>query len=541
MKEDPITPPADPLGKAARDHFNIPYLFPYQRLVISNILEAAGAPGYTLLTGENRWTEEPDIVDTRSRQIVILPTGAGKSLCFMLPALLLTGPTMVVFPLLSLIADQSRRMEEAGMKGGVLKGGQSREEQEKVWAGLKRGDIKMVLTNPETALRPEILGKTGEFNFQHLVIDEAHTVSEWGESFRPAYLELGRWVKKSEIPVITAFTATASPLILERIQSLIFPETSPHIISANPDRPNISYRVIPVLSKLQGLEDLLKAPTTAAVSRPVIVFCGSRRATELIALALRKRLHSNEVFFYHAGLSRDEKKRVEEWFFTSDNGILVATCAYGMGVDKSNIRTVIHAYVPSSIEAYLQESGRAGRDRKPSEAVLLFSPEDASRAKKAGNDPAQQRFQALAGMALRPDRCRRSYLLELMGAPETACSGCDVCSGQVRKEARGYREIAGLIRTGPGMYTMPEAVSTLKGLKGPGSFAPPDRLTPGFGALNDWMEEDILEALRNLALAGRLRTGSGRSYKAKKLRVASCDNQLAGGFQEVRKSERIRS
>jgi len=322
----------DPITEMAAEHFGISYLFPYQRLVISNILEAAGVPGFAPEPSVNPVTGEEETRDTSPHQIVILPTGAGKSLCFMLPSLLLAGPTLVVFPLLSLIADQARRLVKAGMKPGILRGGQPKAEREAVFEGARKGDIKMILTNPETALNPAVLQELAALHVRHLVIDETHTVSEWGETFRPIYLDVGHLAIEAGIPMVTAFTATASPLILKKVKEIIFPDTSPNIIAANPDRPNIAYRVIPVISKMRELTAMLAVTSDTAVKRPVIVFCGSRRQTELLAASLRQRLETDQVFFYHAGLSKAEKTKVEEWFFTSTDGVLVATCAYGIGV-----------------------------------------------------------------------------------------------------------------------------------------------------------------------------------------------------------------
>ncbi len=182
----------DSLRDMAKKYFNIDYLFPYQRLVISNILEAAGAGGFMQIAERNPVTGEFEVYDTRPNQIVILPTGAGKSLCFMLPAVLLPGLTVVVFPLLSLIADQARRLMEAGLKPGILRGGQSRAEREKLMKDVKNGSVKFLLTNPETILRPDTLSKIKNLTVSHIVIDETHTVSEWGDTFRPVYLELGK-------------------------------------------------------------------------------------------------------------------------------------------------------------------------------------------------------------------------------------------------------------------------------------------------------------------------------------------------------------
>ncbi|MDC7227540.1 MAG: DEAD/DEAH box helicase [Spirochaetales bacterium] len=344
IQDEWTTSAPDPISDTAKDNFGISYLFPYQRLVISNILEAAAG----------LQSEAP------SKQIVILPTGAGKSLCFMLPSLMLQGPTLVIFPLLSLISDQLRRCEDAGIGACRLVGGQSAAERRELFSGIAEGGIKIVLTNPETALSPGILPRLKECRFLHLVFDEVHTIPEWGDSFRPACLESRRIFVEAEIPIVTAFTATASDMVLGRVKEILFPDEHPHIVSANPDRPNISYTVLPSLCKNLSLELLLAGSGSGSgsgksthrlnnleeyspaklVKRPVLIFCSSRRSAERTALEMRLRLNDNEIFFYHAGLSREEKTRIEKWFHCSTDGILSATIAFGMG-QASYVKSIL--------------------------------------------------------------------------------------------------------------------------------------------------------------------------------------------------------
>jgi ATP-dependent DNA helicase RecQ len=492
----------DPLDEAVSRLFGLSYLFPYQRLVVANILEAAETAGVPI-----HWTdaESPDgaeaagnlretvlsggtaraAADTGGglpetapldegasdrecfgRQLVILPTGAGKSLCFQLPAMLMEGSTLVIYPILSLMADQERRLRERGFSPVILRGGQTREEREIIWNRLRTGQSRFIIANPEVLLTPAVLAQIENTKIVHIVIDEAHCVSEWGESFRPAYLEIGRIVAAAKSPVITAFTATASAPVLEKIDNYIFGGSGAHRIIGNPDRSNISYAARGCILRDLAVRDLLLSR-----QRPAIVFCSSRPGTEKLARYLMNELKDmgitwhTEIRFYHAGLSREEKKDVEGWFLHNGDAVLVATCAFGMGVDKSDIRTVIHRDCPPSVEAYLQEAGRAGRDGLQSNAVLLWGPDDETAMKRVKSEAGKKRLRELLDYARDTGRCRREALLRMLnyegdtGSPEALC--CDVCE---RAADTRLREESGLIdffRRNRRAYTVDEAARIL--------------------------------------------------------------------------------
>lgn len=390
----------DPAGIAAFENFGIKYLYPWQRLVIANIMDAASRENQEVL----------------GKQIVLLPTGAGKSLCFQIPALLLQGPTLVIYPLLALMNDQYRRMIEGGMKCVIFRGGQSEEERESNFKEIENG-AKIIIANPEVLSNQKLLERLSECHICHVAIDEAHCVSEWGDSFRPLYLELGNVLKKLAVPVVTAFTATASPEVLSRIAEVLF-EGEAHIVRSESDRPNIHYYVKKVSAKKTAALILAKTE-----QRPMIIFCGSRSRTEDMAQELNTAYGEGTAKFYHAGLEREEKNEVEEWFFKQKNAVLCATCAYGMGVDKKDIHTVVHLDPPLTAEAYIQEAGRGGRDGSVANAILLWSQEDSLRFAQF---PANSRNSALRHFAL-DNSCRRQILLDSLGAEEAVCSGCDIC------------------------------------------------------------------------------------------------------------------
>ncbi len=488
----------DPIDQIAKENFGIDYLFPFQRLVVSNILE-------------------------KRDQIVILPTGAGKSLCFSLPALLLEGPTLIIFPLLALMSDQARRLEETGHGVAIVRGGQGKSEREKIWREIETGKITYILSNPETLIQEKTAARLKNLSISHMVIDEAHTVSEWGDSFRPSYLKLAEIRHLAEIPQVSAFTATASEHVLKRIREIIFEDSNPHLVQSVPDRPNISYSVHPALSK----DREIRAQVETA-ERPAIIFCRSRTATELTARMLRRAFSDERIRFYHAGLSREEKKSVEEWFFESNDGILAATCAYGMGVDKSNIRTVLHRDVPPSVEAYLQESGRAGRDRGPAEAILLSGPQD-WRGLLNGNDGkkskpqdtlARQRYLAMLRYASSGATCRRRYLLALLSAEPDICFGCDVCRGDLDTTPPGMGEIIKFASLYPRTFEVSDASRILAGWMSRDVVNRRLYAIGGYGSLSGWFPSDIEEAITSLIGIGLLEMPRRGPWK-RKIRLSS--------------------
>jgi ATP-dependent DNA helicase RecQ len=458
MELHELSIPEDPVTETAQQIFGIPYLYPWQRLVIANILDAAEE--------QNHDSDGTD-PSGRNRQIVLLPTGAGKSLCFLVPAVMLQGPTLIIYPLLALMSDQQRRIEEQGLDPVIFRGSQSPEEREQCFKKVAEG-AKIILANPEVLQSETLCKRLKAAGIAHLAIDEAHCVSEWGDTFRPAYLSLGDIIEQLNPAVVTAFTATASPPVLDRISEVLFGGTA-HILRGDCDRPNIRYSVTFAYAKEQALTaELLKC------RRPALVFCPTRKDAEKTARLIRDVLEETEVRFYHAGLERDEKTIIEQWFHSSSEGILTATCAYGMGVDKKNIRTVIHLAPPASAEAYIQEAGRGGRDGELAEAILLWGPFD-STAKK----PFQLGFDSGCQSSSQPNTqsssrehvlrdfaesgtCRRRVLLDALGdSEETACSGCDICDGTAVHTAADAEAVMEFIRLNKRRYTPKQAASVI--------------------------------------------------------------------------------
>jgi ATP-dependent DNA helicase RecQ len=473
----------DPVQETARTRFGIPYLYPYQHLVVANILD-------------------------RVDQIVILPTGGGKSLCFQLPSLLLPGVTLVIMPLLALIADQERSLASRGIKASVLKGGQSKDERDELFGACIRGETKIILSTPEAALSDKALAGLKNITLTHLVIDEAHCVSEWGESFRPSYLDLHRLHEELAIETVSAFTATASSHVIEKIKGLLFRERTPSAVLANPDRPNLYYRVVPTISKNRTLETIV-----CEKAKPLIVFCRSRKGSERIARLLDRRLQGRlrallpgtEVKFYHAGLLSSERKETEAWFMSSRNGILVSTCAYGLGIDKQNVRTIVHVDIPPSVEAYLQESGRAGRDGSKAEVVLMYSNEDLQFGAAIQDDVAKKRYARITDYAVTKNRCRRDHILSLLDYKlSEACSGCDTCDADIVVEPAGKTEILSFIEKNKRRYTLRDIKQILKGDSTYDTAIKGLHRVSGFGMLYEWDSDDIEDAIKRLIIEGTI-------------------------------------
>ena len=315
----------DPVLEIARERFGIPWLYPMQRLVIGNVLEAADLAAEVAEGHRNGGDEDEEEEKPPTRQVVILPTGAGKSLCFQISPPLLAGAKLVVFPPLALIESQKRRLGYHRIGPVVFPGGQERSQREAGLAALAEGRARIAIATPEVLAGQDLCEALAKTGIAHLAIDEAHCVSEWGTSFRPAYLEIGRIAETLRPLAISAFTATASRSVLETMTRSLFAEKPWRLVAGDPDRPNIGYAVLPTLSREHSLMRILET-----ARRPLIVFASSRRTVERLALLIRERWEEERVRFYHAGLESAEKRVVESWFLSSADGILTATCAYGL-------------------------------------------------------------------------------------------------------------------------------------------------------------------------------------------------------------------
>jgi ATP-dependent DNA helicase RecQ len=372
---------------------------------------------------------------------VLMPTGGGKSLCFQLPALMRDGLTIVVSPLISLMKDQVDALQTSGIAATYLNSTLNREEAKARWRGLHRGDYRMLYVAPERLMLDTFLERALNWNIAQLAIDEAHCISEWGHDFRPEYRELKKLRKHLPDVPIMALTATAT----DRVRGDILKELrlcDPRCYVASFNRPNLTYRVVPKTAPYDQLLAFIR-------SRPNdsgIVYCASRKSTESLVRNLNEDGVSAKP--YHAGLTASERTKHQDAFLRDDVRVVTATIAFGMGINKPNVRFVVHYDLPKNLESYYQETGRAGRDGLPSECVLLFSPNDVAKQlhfidEKTETEARIARAQLRQMVHFAETReCRRATLLEYFGEIYPArrddvgaqtlplpvsCEGCDNC------------------------------------------------------------------------------------------------------------------
>ena len=360
--------------------------------------------------------------------LAIMPTGGGKSLCFQLPALVRDGVTVVISPLIALMRDQVRGLKEAGVDAGALTSGNTEEETDEVWRSLEAGTLKLLYIAPERLASNGAQRMLRNAGVSMIAVDEAHCVSQWGHDFRPDYLRIGELRKALDVP-LAAFTATADEETRAEIVEKLFDGVQPETFLHGFDRPNIH---LAFAAKDNPRRQIL-AFAAGRREQAGIVYCGTRAKTETLAKALADDGHS--TCYYHGGMEADDRRLVERRFQQEDGLIVCATIAFGMGIDKPDIRWVAHADLPKSIESYYQEIGRAGRDGAPAETLTLFGQDDIRYRRQQideGLAPPERRaadhgrLNALLGLA-EALHCRRQNLLSYFGEDPAPCGNCDLC------------------------------------------------------------------------------------------------------------------
>ncbi len=368
--------------------------------------------------------------------VVLMPTGGGKSLCYQIPSLMLDGLTLVISPLIALMKDQVDAMRSYGVEAAFLNSTQTAKEQVEVFHAVRSGKLKLLYVAPERLLQSgdQFIDFLKSIKVSLFAIDEAHCISSWGHDFRPEYIQLGKLKKYfPEIPVI-ALTATADKLVRKDIlERLNIPNCSVFVSSFN--RPNIYYTVESKKDYYPKLINFLrKRPDESG-----IIYCLSRNSTETLADDLRS--EGFNALPYHAGLSKETRDKNQDLFLKDDVKIIVATIAFGMGIDKSNVRFVVHCDLPKNLESYYQETGRAGRDGLESDALLFFGWGDIiklQRFAEVENNPEQTTIMLkkldIMGKFGELKTCRRQFLLNYFSEEATdVCGHCDNCNTQFQR------------------------------------------------------------------------------------------------------------
>jgi ATP-dependent DNA helicase RecQ len=480
-----------------------PTLTPAHRAALSTNL--AETFGFTELRPGQ--TEAIEALLSGRHVLAVMPTGAGKSLCYQLPALVLGGLTVVVSPLLALMRDQVAALRLNGIAAASINSDQSRDENIAVWRQVQAGEIRLLYLSPERLMTEAMLRALAKLDLRLIAIDEAHCISQWGPAFRPEYEALaGLRDRFPSVPII-GLTATADPVTRADIDAKVFAGKAVSVVTGF-DRPNLSLSVTLKNNwKKQAIGFVKARPGSSG-----IVYCLSRKKTEEVAALLRE--EGIAALAFHAGMESAVKERVQDRFMTEPGIVMVATVAFGMGIDKPDIRYVLHTDLPASPEAYYQEIGRAGRDGLPADTMLLYGLDDIRMRRlfieqeESGPERKRRehkRLDALIAYCEAPE-CRRRVLLRYFGDDGAPCGNCDVCLDPVEtkdgtKEARLVLET--VLRTGQ-KFGAAHIVNLLRGSRNEKSASFGHENLPTFGAGADRPQNEWQGVIRQMVAAGLL-------------------------------------
>ena len=440
--------------------------------------------------------------------LTVMPTGSGKSLCFQVPALVQGGLTVVVSPLVALMHDQVSALKLAGVAADTINSSRTRADNVAAWQRAAAGETRLLYMAPERLMTERMLTALGRLDLRLIAVDEAHCISQWGPSFRPEYEDLSRLREIFPgIPII-ALTATADEVTRKDITARLFAGSADAVVLGF-DRPNIRLSV--------EMKNNWKRQLVSFVERHAgesgIVYCLSRKKTEDAAALLSGA--GIPALPYHAGMDKEVRDANQNTFMTESGMVMTATIAFGMGIDKSDIRFVFHADLPGSVEAYYQEIGRSGRDGQPAEAHMLFGLDDIRMRRvfieqeESGDDRKRrehQRLDALVGYCESP-ACRRRALLEYFGEHTEGCGNCDVCIDPVDMvdgTTEGQQALSAVLRTGQ-RYGAAHIIDVLRGIETEKVVNAGHHRLPTFGIGAEHKVQEWRSLIRQLVAAGFLR------------------------------------
>ena len=453
---------------------------------------------------------QEEVIDTimdGGNVLAVMPTGSGKSLCYQVPAIALSGVTVVVSPLVALMQDQVAALKLAGVAAETINSSRDRETNIATWRSVSDGTTKLLYLSPERLMTEQMLSALSGLPLSLIVVDEAHCISQWGPAFRPEYADLTRLKELFPETPVAAFTATADEITREDIATKLFAGKARTFV-AGFDRPNISLAVEMKRSWKQQLKGFLAAHE----GESGIVYCLSRKKTEEAAQLMCD--DGIRALPYHAGLDAETRNRNQDIFLTEPGVVMAATIAFGMGIDKPDVRYVFHTDMPGSVEAYYQEIGRAGRDGAPAEAHMLYGlddmrmrrvfieEEDSSTERKRRE---HKRIDALIGYCEAPE-CRRRSLLAYFGETTEPCGNCDVCLNPVALTdgtVEGQKALSAVVRTGQ-RFGAAHIIDVLRGNSTEKVLNARHDQLPTFGVGEDLKKEEWRSILRQLVAAGFL-------------------------------------